>query len=132
MRRSIYAVGLVAALGCSSPAGPQLGDQFSLRFGESASIAELGLWVRFINVVDDSRCPSDVVCAWAGDGAVLLEVAPLNGDSKEDVVHTMLEPQTIPLGRAELRLVRLDPYPATTQPIAPGDYVVTLVTRLTP
>jgi hypothetical protein len=56
----------------------------------------------------------------------------LNGDSKEDVVHTTLEPQHIPLGRAELRLVRLEPYPVTSKPIALGDYVVTLVTRLTP
>ena len=131
MRLAALGVAILLA-GCNSTAGPQLGDQFTLRYGQSASITELDLWVRFIDVVDDSRCPSDVECVWSGDGAVLLEVAPLNGDSKEDVVHTSLEPHQIPLGRAELRLVRLDPYPVTTRPIAPHDYVVTLVTRLTP
>lgn len=131
MRLSI--VGLTSLLlACSSAAGPRPGDEFTLRIGESTAITELGIWLRFIQVVEDSRCPSDVVCAWAGDGAVLIEVAPLNGDSKEDTLHTTLDPHSIPLGRAELQLVHLAPYPVTSRPIAPGDYTVTLVTRLTP
>ena len=69
---------------------------------------------------------------WEGDGAVLMEVAPLNGDSKESVLHTSVEPHSIPLGRAELRLVKLDPYPAAPGSIAPDAYIVTLTTRLVP
>jgi hypothetical protein len=124
----------VAALvaGCTNAAAPRLGDEFTLRVGQSASITELNLWMRFIKTVDDSRCPADALCVWEGDGAVLLEVAPLNGDSKEDTVHTSLDPHTIPLGHAELRLVHLQPYPLTSKPIAPGDYVVTLVARSVP
>ena len=126
-------VGLLAVLaGCNSTAAPGLGDEFSLRVGESAAITELGLWMRFHRVVDDSRCPTGVVCVWEGDGAVLLEIAPLNGDSKESVLHTSVEPNSIPLGRAELRLVKLDPYPAAPGSIDPDAYVVTLTTRLVP
>lgn len=117
---------------CDSAAAPRLGDEFTLRVGQSASIPEINLWMRFIKVVADSRCPGDVTCVWAGDGAVLLEVAPLNGDSKEDTLHTTLDPHSIPLGSAELRLVHLQPYPYTYRPIAPGDYVVTLVTQSVP
>ena len=124
-------IGLAALLvACSSAAGPGLGDQFTLRVGQSASIAELGVWMRFIQVVEDSRCPASVTCIWSGDGAVLIEVAPLNGDSRESVLHTNGEPSTMALGRAELRLVKLDPYPATPGSIATGDYVLTLTTRL--
>jgi hypothetical protein len=126
-------LGLAALLAaCNSAAGPGLGDEFTLRVGESASITELGVRMRFIQVVDDSRCPASVVCVWEGDGAVLLEVAPLNGDSKETVLHTNLEPRGIPLGRANLRLVRLEPYPATPGSIPPGDYVLTLTTGVVP
>jgi hypothetical protein len=126
-------LGLAALLGgCNSAAAPGLGDEFTLRVGESAAITELGVWMRFNRVVDDSRCPANVVCVWEGDGAVLMEVAPLNGDSKESVLHTSLEPHTIPIGRAELRLVKLDPYPTAPGPIAPDAYVVTLSTRLVP
>ena len=119
-------------LACSTPAGPKLGDQFTLAVGQSATIADLGLWMRFIQVTQDSRCPTQVACVWAGDAAVIIEVAPLNGDSKEDTLHTTLEPQSIPLGPAELRLVRLDPYPATPTSIPAGAYTVTLATRRVP
>jgi len=117
---------------CRNAAAPRLGEEFTLRVGESASISELGLWMRFIQVTADSRCPGDVTCVWAGDGAVLLETAPLNGDSKEDTVHTTLDPHTIPLGTHELRLVELKPHPLTSRPIAPGDYVVTLIAQTVP
>ena len=131
MRFSV--LGLAALLAaCNSTAAPGLGDEFTLRVGESASITELGVWMRFNRVVDDSRCPANVVCFWEGDGAVLMEVAPLNGDSKESVLHTNVEPTSLSLGRAELRLVRLDPYPAAPGSIAPDAYIVTLTTRLVP
>jgi hypothetical protein len=126
-------LGLAAILvACNSAAAPLLGDEFTLRAGQSASITELGLWMRFNRVVADSRCPADAMCIWAGDGAVLLEVAPLNGDSKEDTLHTNLDPRSILLSRAELRLVRLEPYPAAAGSIPPGDYIVTLATRSVP
>jgi hypothetical protein len=56
----------------------------------------------------------------------------VNGDEKESVVHTDLDPRSIPLGRAELRLVKLEPYPVTSGSIPPGDYRVTLAARLVP
>lgn len=126
-------VGLTALLAaCNSAAAPRLGDEFTLRVGQSASIPEINLWMRFIKIVNDSRCPSTVECVVEGDGSVLIEVAPLNGDSKEDTLHTSLGASTIPLGRAELRLVKLDPYPTTSGSIAPGDYILTLATRAVP
>jgi hypothetical protein len=131
MRFSI--LGLAALLAaCNSAAAPRLGDEFTLRVGQSASITEINLWMRFIRIVNDSRCPSTVECFVEGDGSVLIEVGPLNGDSKEDTLHTSLGPSTIPLGNAELRLVKLEPYPATSGSIPPGDYIVTLATRSVP
>jgi len=44
-----------------------------------------------LKVVDDSRAPSVAPVRWQGDGAVVIEVAPLNGDSKEDTLHTTLD-----------------------------------------
>jgi hypothetical protein len=133
MRLAILSLVAVLA-GCNSPAAPGLGDQFTLRVGESAALTELGLSIQFTRVVDDSRCPANAVCVWQGDGAVLLEISPLNGDanSKESVLHTSVEPHSIPVGRAELRLVKLDPYPAAPGSIDPNAYVVTLTTRLAP
>jgi hypothetical protein len=125
--RSRLALALILT-GCSSSA-LGLGDQFLLAAGESASIPEINLRVRFLGVLADSRCPLDVLCVSAGDATVLLEVAPLNGDAKTDTLHTDSDPHFIQVARAELRLVRLDPYPRAARPTAPGEYVVTLVTH---
>ena len=131
MRFSI--VGLAALLSaCNSTAAPRMGNEFTLRVGQSAAIADLGLWMRFHRVLDDSRCPTSVTCVWSGDAAVLIEVAPLNGDSREDTLHTTLDPRSIPLGRAELQLVKLEPYPASLGSIAPDAYILTLATRAVP
>ena len=84
-------IGLAALLAaCNSTGAPRLGDEFTLRVGQSAAISELNLWMRFIEVTADSRCPANVTCVWEGDGAVLIEVAPLNGDSKESELHTSI------------------------------------------
>jgi hypothetical protein len=109
-----------------------VGDQFSLATGESASIPEINLRVRFLGVPADSRCPLDVLCITAGDATVLLKVAPLNGDAQTDTLHTDSDPHFVQVARAELRLVRLDPYPRAARPTAPGEYVVTLVTHPSP
>ena len=126
-------IGLAALLAaCNSTGAPRLGDEFTLRVGQSAAISELNLWMRFIEVTADSRCPANVTCVWEGDGAVLIEVAPLNGDSKESELHTSIEPRTLSLGKVTLQLVKLEPYPATPASIPPGDYVVTLRTQSAP
>lgn len=117
---------------CGSATGPEVGEEFELRVGERATLAELRLYVRFIQVTDDSRCPTRAECVWAGDGAVLLEIAPQDGDAYELTLHTLLDPKVASLGGVELSLVRLDPYPESPGSILPHEYVVTLTTRATP
>jgi hypothetical protein len=111
---------------------PRLGDEFQLRVGEQAALRDIGLWVAFLGVGADSRCPLKVMCVWAGDAAVLVETAPfpdaLEADSKTDTLHTHLDPKWLDLGSFELLLVRLDPYPETPSSLSPDDYVATFRT----
>lgn len=127
--RYAAALGLLLLGACTSATAPNLGEEFQLAVGERVSIPEENLWLRFLGVASDSRCPSDVVCVWEGDGAALIEVAPLVGDSKTDTLHTTLDPKVISLGLLELGLIQLDPYPISTSTIEPDEYVVTLIVR---
>ena len=114
----------------SSGGAPRLGDTFVLGVGDTTSIPDLNLWLRFAQVASDSRCPSQVSCPWAGDAAVVLEVTPYLSESKFDTLHTTLEPQSVVVGRVvELHLVRLDPYPTTAGSIPLRAYRLTLITR---
>ena len=120
-------------LACPTMTEPRLGDEFQLRVGEHATLSDVGLWVAFLGVDGDSRCPLQVMCVWAGDAAVLVETAPfpdaISADSKTDTLHTLLDPKSLDFGSFELVLVRLDPYPETPSSIAPDAYVATFLTR---
>lgn len=122
----------VCGLACSTMTEPRLGDEFQLRVGEHAVLSDIGLWVAFLGVGWDSRCPLKVMCVWAGDAAVLVEIAPSpdfrSADSRTDTLHTHLDPKWLDFGSFELLLVRLDPYPETPSSISPEDYVATFLT----
>ena len=130
MRRWVCAAA-VLSLGCGSGTEPDIGEEFSLGVGERATLADLSLFVSFIAVEDDSRCPLQVQCVWPGDALVLLEIASLNSDSKTDTLHTntAVGPDILDWGRAVLRLIRLDPYPETPGSIPSDAYIVRLVTE---
>jgi hypothetical protein len=100
--------------------------EFVLAPGEAASVTSAGLTVRFERVTSDSRCPADALCVTAGEAEVAVWVR------RDGRPADVLALRTVPNGsRAEVgdwvvSLVRLDPYPFSSQgPIAPGDYRAT-------
>jgi len=127
---SIVAFSVVATLvACDDePVGPKPGESFSLAVGQRVTLDTVHTSVRFLTVSEDSRCPSQVQCVWAGDGAVVLEIASAEANAAEDTLHTNSEsgPRSTVLGRFELTLLQLDPYPETPGAIAPEDYRATL------
>ncbi len=132
MRVKVLAL-IAAGVACTTATEPRLSDEFELRVGDHATFTDAGVRVAFLGVSQDSRCPSQVMCVWAGDAAVLVETAPYPGtvsaDSRTDILHTDLDPKSLGLGLFELTLVRLAPYPETPSSISPDDYVATFVIR---
>lgn len=72
----------------------------------------------FRDVADDSRCPTDAECVWAGDASVVISVRPAAGEPTLVTLHTG-QPDTRAASAAGLRLTleRLDPQPSSGQPI---------------
>jgi hypothetical protein len=115
------------ALACGSSTSPSGLDQpMELAPGRSAQVGALK--VTFTGVVSDSRCPVDVVCVWAGDAVARLEVSEPQGAVETRDLHT-LQNEPAAYGRFRIALVRLDPEPRSTRPIAPDAY--RLVVRVT-
>lgn len=121
---AMFAVAAVAAA-CSadrsSPVQPQESSStvVALSVGESAEVGDRV--VRFTAVREDSRCPSGVQCAWAGDAAVEL-VVDAGGEPTVIVLHTTLEPRSTVAAGLRLTLLRVEPQPVAGEQIAPGDY----------
>jgi len=128
---SLVAFGLASILvACDEkPTGPEVDSEFTLVVGERATLDAIQASVRFLAVAEDSRCPSQAQCVWAGDGAVVLEIAPAGGDEAEETLHTNPEsgPGAVALAGYELTLLRLDPYPVIPGDIESDAYRATLV-----
>lgn len=138
MTRQIFAAVLWSILpalaACdSSPAGPStdvpLGEEFTLKPGESAAVQGTDLRVSFDKVVEDSRCPADVVCIRAGEAVVALQASWKDGNALVQL-RTVEGGNEASAGAYRVRLARVEPYPLASRPITPADYRTVLeVTR---
>ena len=140
MRVALYPATLLTALACSAGTGlarcddaagggvvcTRLGEEFNLRVGETAYIADTRLSIRLNAVPEDSRCPRDVVCVWAGNARVSLSLRDFSNVDAVDVNST-IEPRTVTRWGYTVQLVDVQPVPISGQPIAAQDYVVRLV-----
>lgn len=86
------------------------------RLGQTVRVG--GPTVRPIAVIEDSRCPSDVVCVWAGRLVVRAEVGTGRGTQEMDL--TLGTPVAVADGALTLRQVL--PAAHSRKPITPGDY----------
>ena len=106
----------------------KIGQEFLVKVGQQIKIGD-DVRVRFVAVPEDSRCPSDVNCVWAGNAVVTVEFT--EGQCTTTLrLNTHQSPQTPEnpkVGPYRVKLVKLDPYPRSTQKISAGDYTATLV-----
>ena len=107
---------------------PRVGKEFQIRVGQQLKFDGGDFAVKFTRVVQDSRCPSDVNCVWAGNAQVSLEWIA-------DKCPTAVTLNTNPtpeagdeskVGGFRIKLIKLDPYPHTEKKISPSDYTATL------
>jgi tetratricopeptide (TPR) repeat protein len=108
----------------------QLGQPFSLPLGGTATLEEANLTLVFQSVLEDSRCPRQIECFWAGQVRIMIE-AQQEGTAAvtfELNNNPPLKQDTITYAGYEIQLLQIDPYPeAPGQPIPPEAYQATLV-----
>jgi hypothetical protein len=104
----------------------KLGEEFSLMPGQSASIIGEPLAIRFLEVVNDSRCPTGVTCIWEGEVTCLVEITYEDSQNR----MTLTQPGS-GQGRADFEEYGIDfqvqPYPEAGKQIAKQDYRLQLV-----
>ena len=100
-----------------------LGAEVTLAHGATASVSGTGLKVRFVAVTEDSRCPRDTTCVWAGEVRVQLEILESSKDASQVELR---EGEHTDAGACRVTLVRVEPQPVSTARIAQQDYRATL------
>jgi hypothetical protein len=90
---------------------------YTAHLGEN--VQSLGVTLTPNEVLEDSRCPKDVVCIQAGTVRVKSKLT--SGQGTADQIFILNKPITTEA--EEITLVQVDPYPSSTKTIAKSDYV---------
>lgn len=111
--------------GCQNPGGSEVyryGEEFELKLGEEARIGNDALAIEFVDVLEDSRCPSNVTCVWAGNGKVEIRF------TRETLrLNTYLDPRDSTISNVNVELLSLKPYPEHPVQFEKEDYKVRIL-----
>jgi hypothetical protein len=115
----------------ADPIEAGLDQPFTLHGGQEATISGENLRLRFGQVLEDSRCPTQVDCVWTGQARIAVVVQQGQGDPTTVEFNTNPAPgadtRTVDVGDYTIELQALDPYPETPDPIDFEDYRATLL-----
>jgi hypothetical protein len=110
-----------------------LREPFQLRINQTAIIMPANMSIRFLDALEDSRCPTSVVCAWAGQVTISLNVTELS-PSFPSMLNLTLGPSSsnssASVGSHIVELLEVEPYPMGDGIIPKGDYIANLMTLL--
>jgi len=98
----------------------EVGDEVVFKLGESVQ-AQKNRVVLKITGINDSRCPSDVVCVWQGEARVYFEFD--NNGKNALLLTTLLHPKDT-VGDYIFTLLDVSPYPVSTRTVPLEDYKV--------
>lgn len=122
-RSPLLALALCACGGAITEVSP--GQAFRLRMGESARVEGTSLGVTFRAVLEDTRCPIDVVCIVAGNGRVRLEVRGVRNATRLEL-NTTDEPRESLVDSHRIRLHDVQPGRLAGREIPPQAYEIAL------
>jgi hypothetical protein len=125
-RLRLALLGIVFARCAGTPTEVRLDQEFELALGATVRIAGTSQTITFESVPEDSRCPADVTCVWAGNARVRLRVRAAAQDSSVGL-NTMVDPHAAVIGAIRVELKALSPETRTGAPIPSASYRARLV-----
>lgn len=107
-----------------------LNKEFNLKYGQIADVQTGGIEIKFSQVINDSRCPSNVTCIWQGQVVIGLDI--LKYGRKVSTLNLTLVPgrDSLPvqfLDKYTVKLTQVLPYPQYGQQILLQDYIARIV-----
>ena len=125
MRGLIAGLMLILAFASVDVAGQRKGETLKVQVNKEKRFAKSKLSVRFLELVDDSRCPTDTNCVWAGNAQIKVRVTK-NGRSHDLTLDTNGPNHAVKAEGYLIKLVALTPQPRSNIRINRYGYVATL------
>ena len=125
-RANLIACGIIIATsgcaGITTTSTVDPGASFTLAPGETAAVKGADARITFKRVTDDSRCPVDVTCVWAGDAKIEITISR-NGAPDETRILSITPPKhEATVGNLRIRFVSLAPVPRQADANVPRKY----------
>ena len=121
---------VLAASSCSGLDDVQvrLNEEFCLSIGQHASVTGEDLAVSFVEVTEDSRCPSNVTCVWAGRVSCVVELTHTGSSYRMTLTEPGLTSEYTREEYEEYELAfHVTPYPEAGMKIANDTYRLHLI-----
>lgn len=128
MKNIIAILLAILSYGCSNnghddiiPFDLKVAENVTLENGKCLKITDLEYEI-CLTSINDSRCPSNVVCVWEGDAEVEFNFKS-NSENKIFKLHTndKFQQDTI-INNIKIKLLNVFPYPNSNNPIDQKDY----------
>ncbi len=107
----------------------QPGRSVSVQVHTEKKVPNAGIRVKFLEMVEDSRCPRDTNCIWAGNAKIKIQVSK-GGKSQIMELNTNTPTKDNKFAGYEFAVGKLTPEPASNVRINPNSYLATI--KLTP
>jgi hypothetical protein len=117
MRTSLLSVSALLLTSCATvPAGADQDGVIWARLGQTVAVD--GPRVTPIRVLEDSRCPMEARCVWAGQVRLQVRIRTGSGSTVREIVSN----RPLPVADGTLELVSIMPPKSTQHPIRNRDY----------
>jgi hypothetical protein len=127
MRSLLLALAVTFLLGGTLVSAQRV-ETVRIQVNHQKNVARGRINVRFVKMVEDSRCPRDVQCIQAGNAEIRVRVSR---GKRADVLtlNTDTRKETPTFEGYEFRLLALTPEPRSNIRINPSGYVATIEIR---
>lgn len=125
MRTLILLTLFTIIFGFSQIAEARSNQEIKVQVNNQKSINKNDLTVKFVSVLEDSRCPEGTNCIWAGNAKLKLKLKKKNGAWKTFELNTNIEKNDLKFGGYSIKISELTPTPAANVRINPDGYVAT-------
>ena len=132
MKNLVLSLILTLAFGSLLPTEAQTKQRINILVGKQKQASRSKLTIKFVSLIEDSRCPEGTNCIQAGNARIKVTVSKRGGESKTFELNTNLGPKGDTFEGYAINLVNLTPTPGDNIRINRNGYTATFsISRLT-
>lgn len=102
----------------------------SVRLAKQKKASRSKLTVKFVELVEDSRCPEGTQCVWAGNAKIKIQVKSANEPAETFELNTNTGATGATYGRYVINFINLTPTPKANVRLKQSSYTATFAIRV--